>query len=96
MPQEKYIPAEIFCTHHQIDYSFIQSLSDNGLVQITLVEQRECIPENILPQIEKYVHLHYDLNINVEGIEAITHLLQRVEAMQDEIILLKNKLDLYR
>jgi hypothetical protein len=36
--------------------------------------------------------MHYDLNINVEGIEAITHLLARVEKMQQEIISLKNKI----
>jgi len=95
MVQEKYIPAEIFCTHHHIDYSFIRSLSENGLVQMMVVEQQECIPESILPEIEKYIHLHYDLSINIEGIEAITHILQRVEAMQHEITLLKNKLDLY-
>jgi hypothetical protein len=41
------------------------------------------------------VRLHYDLDINLEGIEAITYLLNRVKNMQAEIIALKNRLRLY-
>jgi hypothetical protein len=38
------------------------------------------------------VHLHYDLDINIEGIEAISHLLDRVDNLQRELITLKNRL----
>ena len=48
-----------------------------------------------LSEIEKLVRLHYDLDINLEGIEAITYLLNRVKNMQAEIILLKNRLSIY-
>jgi chaperone modulatory protein CbpM len=35
------------------------------------------------------------LDINIEGIETITHMLNRINGMQDEIIGLRNRLRLY-
>ncbi len=36
--------------------------------------------------------MHYDLNINLEGIDAIYHLLNRVSALQQELETVKNRL----
>jgi hypothetical protein len=41
------------------------------------------------------MRLHYDLDINLEGIEAITCLLDRVRSMQEEIRELRNRLGVY-
>jgi len=41
------------------------------------------------------MRFHYDLNINIEGIDAITHLLQQIEDLQQELIATKNKLRLH-
>ena len=38
---------------------------------------------------------NYDLSINLEGIDAIHHLLNRVEKLQAEVFRLKNRLLLY-
>ena len=89
------IPAEEFCTHHHISYTFISSLHDAGLVEILLVEERPCIDVEQLPQLEKLVRLHTDLDINMEGIEAIAHLLQRMEDMQQRMNYLSQRLRLY-
>jgi len=37
-----------------------------------------------LPDVERYSRMYYDLSINIEGIDAIHHLLQRMEEMQNE------------
>ena len=47
--------------------------------------------DNLL-NVERLVRMHYDLDINLEGIEAIIYLLNRVKTMQNEIIELKNRL----
>jgi hypothetical protein len=39
--------------------------------------------------------LHYELHINIEGIDAIYNLLKQVELLQLEIRTLKNKLNSY-
>ena len=95
MQTENLIAADDFCASHQIEFSFIQSLNKFELIEITTVEEKRFIPESQLQKLEKLVRLHYDLDINLEGIEAITYLLNRVKNMQQEIIELKNKLSVY-
>lgn len=85
-----------FCHHHQIEVSFIQSLHEYGLFQADTINDEEWrLPHDQVEQLEKMVRLHYDLNINLEGLEAIHHLLQRVEGLQREVLLLRNRLRLY-
>jgi chaperone modulatory protein CbpM len=89
------ISTNDFCTWHQVEYTFISSLREAGLVEITIVDKTEYIPETQLQKLEKMVRLHHDLDINIAGIEAITHLLDRLEAIQENMRTLKNKLSLY-
>lgn len=90
------IPAENFCIQHNIESSFIRMLHEMGLIEITTVEESSFIPEDHLPEIERMIRLHYELDINLEGIEAIIHLLRRVEDLQDELKTLKNRLRVHR
>jgi hypothetical protein len=92
---EHLISAQDFCTYYKVEYSFINSLVEYGLIEIVRQEQTSFIDIDRLHDLEKFVRLHYDLDINLEGIEAITHLVHRVENMQSEITALKNRLWLY-
>jgi hypothetical protein len=89
------ISTNDFCTWHQVEYTFIRSLREAGLVEITIIDQAEYIPETQLQKLEKMVRLHHDLDINIAGIEAIAHLLERLEYLQEEMRTLKNRLRLY-
>ncbi len=95
MPAPHLIPANDFCTYYNVEYSFINSLEQMGLIEITTIEQNRFIDTERLLDLEKFVRLHYELDINLEGIEAITHLLQKVKSLQEEINFLKNRLYLY-
>lgn len=83
--------AEI-CTHHNVEYTFISSLSEAGLVELQIVDKKAYIPEAELQKLEKMIRMHHELEINIAGIEAITHLLQRVTQMQEELRVLRNRL----
>jgi hypothetical protein len=95
MHLENLIPAYEFCTSHNIEISFIRSLHETGLLEISTIEDTVFIQISQLPELEKIIRLYYDLDINLEGIETIRHLLTRINVMQDEIITLKNRLRLY-
>jgi len=95
MQTENLIAVDAFCANYNIEISFISSLQQIGLIEITTVKETEFINASQLRHIEKIVHLYYELDINIEGIETITHLLYRINSMQDEIIALKNRLRLY-
>ena len=95
MQTKNYIAVNEFCVNHNIEISFINSLQQTGLIEINFVEEIPFIDAEQLQQVEKFIRFYYDLDINLEGIETITHLLKRVNAMQDEIISLRNRLRLY-
>ena len=86
------ILAETFCVHHQIALSFIQQLRKQGMIETVIVEGNIFIPESELVRLEKIMHLHFDLDINLEGIETINYLLDRITHMQQEITTLNNRL----
>ena len=94
MEQEELIPAKDFCIHHNVEYSFISSLENSGLISIKSVKRSSFIHVDEMHKLEKFVRLHYDLDINLEDIETINYLLERIELMQKEISTLRNKIDL--
>ena len=95
MDTEQWIPADAFCTHFNIEVAFIQALESFGLIEVTTIQEKRFIPNDRLKDLEQYVHLHYDLGINLEGIDAITHMLHRVKAMQQEVAQLRYQLQAY-
>lgn len=84
-----------FCTIHNVEHSFIDSLRSEGLIEITIENESEFIPEEQLPDLEIYTRWHHDLGINPAGIDAIRHLVSRLKDMQMELNSLKNKLSIY-
>ena len=95
MQTKNLIAVNEFCISHNIEIEFISSLQQTGLIEIATVEDAAFINADQLEQIEKFVRFYYDLDINIEGIETISHLLNRMSTLQDEIIALHNRLRLY-
>ena len=95
MQTEYLIAIDEFCAKHEIEVSFISSLQQTGLIEITTIEEVGFIPVDQIQQLEKFMRFYYELDINLEGIETISHLLKRVTDLQEEIIELRNRLGLY-
>jgi len=95
MAMENLIAASTFCSQHNIEVSFIYSLQDYGLIETTATDEDVFLQADQLQEVERLMRLHYDLNINLEGVDAVTQLLKRLEKMQEEITRLKNRLRLY-
>ncbi len=95
MATQYFIAVDEFCASHEIEISFITSLRENGLIEVTTIKETAFIDSVQLPQLEKFVRFYYDLDINLEGIETISHLIKRINGLHDEIGLLRNKLRLY-
>jgi hypothetical protein len=92
----KYLVAiDEFCASHKIEISFISSLHESGLIELTTIRESEFIEVDQLQKLEKFIRLYYELDINLEGIETINYLLQRINSMNDEISHLRNALRLY-
>jgi hypothetical protein len=95
MPGEDFIIVEEFCASHHLEISFIQTLKEHGMLETVIVNRAVCITTDELPKLEQIVRLHRELDINLEGIEVVTNLLQRIEDMQNEIGRLRKRLDFF-
>lgn len=89
MNNEQIISLEECCKAYSIETTFVTMLSQSGIISLSEVNQRYYIDSDQLTALEKYAHMHYELDINIEGIEAISHLLNRIESLQKELQQLK-------
>lgn len=80
-----------YCRQCHIEPSFIIELEEGGLLELHVVDGTQYIPEIQLYELERYVRLHYDLSINIEGIDAICHLLRQIDELHEEIRRLKKQ-----
>jgi len=95
MKTTKYISIQQFITYYKVPESFISSLFEYELIEVITLENENYINISQIKDIEKLIRLHYDLNINLEGIDAIRNLINKVALLEKEIIDLNNKLNLY-
>lgn len=95
MNSKNLILIKQFCVYHEIENTFIKELHNYGLVEIIIEENNEYLQPEQLPAIEKMIRMHYDLKINFEGIDAIYHLLNKIEALQQHLTSTQNKLRIY-
>jgi len=93
MKQENYISIKTFCQHHGVQESFVYAMYEFELLQIDTSKEEALLPMDELPILEKMIRLHKELDINPEGVQAVYHLLQQVEDLQEEVAALKRKLD---
>lgn len=85
MEQANRISIEQCCVYYNIEVSFVQQLYDHGLIELSRSDEAVFIAFEQLSDLEKYTHMHYELEINMEGLETIKHLLDRVDSLQKEV-----------
>lgn len=79
------IALDAFCTYEGIELAFVKALEERGLIELVVLESRHFLAPSVLPRVERLARMHYELDINLEGIEAISHLLDRMEQLQEEL-----------
>lgn len=87
-----YVTIKDFCASHEIKESFVLELSEHELIEVVSLEQEHYIHFEELPKLERILRLRQELDINLEGIGAIAHLLDKIESLQQEVSSLKRKL----
>ena len=95
MEAKNLISIQQVCKQYSVPMAFINALSDYELVEIIVIKNENYLKITQLQEVEKMMRLHYDLDINLEGIDAIYNLLKQVEILQEEIKHLNNKLRFY-
>ncbi len=81
---------------YEVEESFIESLHEVGLIRVIDQDEERFIEFDDLSDLEQFIRWHYEMDINVEGIDALRHMLQRVRALQSEIAQLRHELQFYK
>lgn len=79
------------CKSNNIEITFIKELQQNGLIEITVIESQEFVHEDQIAQIQRYQNWYYDLELNIQGIEIVQHLLHKIESLKQQIQTLKSE-----
>ena len=95
MNMKNLIPIPVLCTHYEVELSFFINLSEMGLFEIKTIESNQYIDSDAIYSIEKMIRIHQELDVNIEGIDVVFNLLQKIDVLQNELTALKNKLRRY-
>ena len=90
--QTELIIVSEYCQKCHIEPSFIEMLEEGGLINVRTEAGKHYLLVSELPNVERYSRMYYDLSINMEGIDAIHHMLERMERLQQEVSFLRRQL----
>lgn len=93
MKSQIYIPIQDVSNICHIDVTILRDFAEYELINIQVYEKTECVKAEELEQIKRIIDLHKALGVNKEGIEIILTMRDQILELQDEITLLKNKLE---
>ena len=89
------IPVETFCSYYHVEQTFVESLESYGLISISYKENQRFILKEELTELEKFSRMYYELDINIPGIDALKHLLEKIKELQRETETLRARLRIY-
>jgi hypothetical protein len=92
---KNFIPISQLCAVYKVEMSFFTKMNEFGLIEIVTIEQAYFVHKDKTSDIEKMIRMHHELNINLEGIETVFNLLEKIKNLQNELIATKNRLRMY-
>lgn len=81
---EERISREEIVSIYNIEITFFNELEACGLIQTEVVNEITYLHYDQLPNFEKFMNWHYDLEVNIPGLEIIHNLLSQIHFLQEE------------
>ncbi|MFV0470096.1 MAG: chaperone modulator CbpM [Dysgonomonas sp.] len=82
-----------YCDNSIAEPQFIKLLGIEGLIDVVEEDGLEYILSSQLSRLDRFSRWHYELSINIESIEVIQNLLDRIDSLQNEVKDLKHQLN---
>ncbi len=96
MAAQKLIAVKAFCSYHEINDEVFFEFESRNLIHLVKEKRSYYIPYNQLPLAEKLIRLHLQLGINLEGLEVILPLLERLQSQEDNLQKLAKQVNFYK
>jgi hypothetical protein len=95
MEAQEIIAITQLCATYKVEISFFNELNEVGLIEIITIKEANYLHQDALTDIEKMIRMHQDLDLNIEGIDVVFNLLNKVDNLQNELNATQNRLSLY-
>ena len=95
MNSENLVPVTVLCTHYRVEMSFFNNLEEIGLLDLESIAETQYIPSDKIGEVEKIIRMQQDLNLNLEAIDVVFNLLEKVDGLQNELRRTRGRLRLY-
>lgn len=69
---------------YNVELHFFDDLADSGLIRTETDNEVHYLLYDELPAFERFANWHYDLDVNLPGLEVISELLKKIETLQQE------------
>ncbi|MBV8328809.1 chaperone modulator CbpM [Chryseobacterium sp.] len=67
---------------YNIEITFFNELVDYGLLNVQIENNIHYLMYEDLPDLEKFSNWHYDLDVNLPGLEVIYHMLKKLDTLK--------------
>lgn len=74
---------------YDVEITFFDSLEEAGLLKTETENNIKYLMFDELSTFEKFTNWHYDLEVNLAGLEVIKHLLDQLERLREENLTLR-------
>jgi len=95
MDSENYIEIEVYCERTQTPLDFIDDLLEFDMIKVHQIENKTYVQPHYIIEIERIYRLRKDLGINMEGIDTLNQMLKKVNRLEQELKLLRDRLTIY-
>ncbi len=90
---KKYISLKTLAAFHQVDEALLQELIEYEIVPLSKRNREWAISLDYLDDFERALRLHRELGVNLQGVDIICRMHNRIKEMQAEIEHLKSLLE---
>lgn len=90
---EELILLSEYCEKSRAELEFILRLESEGLIETEIRDDAKYLQSEQLSDLDMFTRLHYDLSINIEGIDVIQRLLNRLHSLERELNILRRQLN---
>lgn len=95
MNTKNLVPVTVLCTHYRVEMSFFSRLEEVGLLDLESIEETHYVPSERIGEVEKIIRMQQDLDLNLEAIDVVFNLLDKVSLLQNELRATKRRLGIY-
>jgi len=95
MNSENYIQIDVYCQRTQTPMKFIDDLLEFEMIEVQQIENKIYVEPQYIVEIERIYRLREELGINMEGIDTLNHMIKKVNRLEQELKLLRDRLTIY-